>query len=64
MEKEAQSGSCAARAAAHCEAGQTARQGRAVREMTLDVPEAEHCCVRYEYSVLITLLGGDVRSTN
>ena len=39
-----------------------ARQSKAARQMNLDLPEAEHCGVRYEYSVPITSLGGDVRS--
>ena len=38
------------------------RQSKATRQMKLDIPEVEHCGVRYEYSVLVTSLGGDVRA--
>jgi hypothetical protein len=43
------------------ESEKPARQSKAVRQMNLDLPETEHCGVRYEYSVLITSLGGEVR---
>ena len=39
-----------------------ARQSKAARQMKLDLPEAEHCGVRYEYAVLITSLGDEVRA--
>ena len=39
-----------------------ARQSKAARQMTLELPEAEHCGVRYEYAVLITSLGDEVRA--
>jgi hypothetical protein len=35
---------------------------KAARQMTLDLPEAEHCGVRYEYAVLVTTLGDEVRT--
>ena len=38
------------------------RQSKAARQMRLDLPEAEHCGVRYEYAVLITSLGDEVRA--
>ena len=39
-----------------------ASQNKAARQMKLDLPEAEHCGVRYEYAVLITSLGDEVRA--
>jgi hypothetical protein len=38
------------------------RPGKAARQLKLDLPEAEHCGVRYEYAVLITSLGDEVRA--
>jgi Transposase DDE domain group 1 len=35
---------------------------KAARQLTLDLPEAEHCGVRYEYAVLVTSLGDEVRA--
>jgi hypothetical protein len=39
-----------------------ARRSKAERQMTLDLPEAEYCGVCYEYAVLITSLGDEVRA--
>jgi hypothetical protein len=44
------------------EAEKPARQSKVARQMNLDLPEAEYRGVRYEYSVLITSLGTDVRA--
>ena len=35
---------------------------KAARQLTLDLPEMEHCGVRYEYAVLVTSLGDEVRA--
>jgi hypothetical protein len=37
-------------------------KGKAARQLTLDLPEADHCGVRYEYAVLVTSLGDEVRA--
>jgi hypothetical protein len=44
------------------EPAKPARQSKAARQLTLDLPEAEHCGVRYEYAVLVTSLGDEVRA--
>ena len=44
------------------EAEKPAGKSKAARQMTLDLPEAEHGGVRYEYAVLITSLGDEVRA--
>ena len=35
---------------------------KAARQLTLDLPEMEHCGVRYEYAVLVTSLSDEVRA--
>jgi hypothetical protein len=44
------------------EPDKAARQSKTARQLRLDLPEAEHCGVRYEYAVLITSLGDEVRA--
>lgn len=42
--------------------GKRGSQGKGAKQLTLDLPEATHLGVRYEYAVLVTSMAGDVRA--